>query len=120
MQAGSDQIMKRRTGFTLVELVVRRPGSTLVEVIIVVLILGIIAAVVVPRLFDFSAGAIESGLKQDLYVIRDAIDQYAAHNYGALPVSVGKKSHKNFIRDLGPYVRRIPESPVGKKRRKAK
>ena len=70
--------MKARTAFTLVELVV------------VVMILGILAAVAAPKFLDTSATATDNGLKQSLGIVRDAIELYAADHGAALPGADGK------------------------------
>src|SRR5215212_1764230 len=68
-----DSQMRKHTGFTLIELVV------------VVMILGILAAVAAPKLLGTSATAADNGLKETLGVVRDAIERYAAENAGKLP-----------------------------------
>jgi prepilin-type N-terminal cleavage/methylation domain-containing protein len=93
--------MRKQTGFTLVELVV------------VVMILGILAAVAAPKLLGTSTTASENGLKQTLAVVRDAIERYAAEKGGTLPRN---DSEANFTADLKPYLRgSFPVCPVGNK-----
>lgn len=89
-----------------------RRGFSLVELVVVVLVLGIIAAIAVPRLFATSRTAVDNGLRQTLSVIRDAIDKYSAE-HGALPGADG--SQATFKADLGPYLRGgvFPTCPVG-------
>ena len=54
---------------------------TLVEVLIAVAILGILAAIVVPRLQGHITEARESAAKDNLRILRNAIERYAAqHN----------------------------------------
>jgi len=58
----------------------RRPGFTLVELVVVVLILGIIAAVAAPKMFDTADQAKESSAAMLAAIVRDRIDLYYAAN----------------------------------------
>jgi general secretion pathway protein G len=90
---------------------VKRSGFTLVELVVVVLILGIIAAVAAPRMFDTAGLAKDNGLRQTLSVVRDAIELYRAQN-GVLPGVDGTET--TFKSDLAPYLRgSFPAGPVG-------
>lgn len=56
--------------------VTRKNGFTLVEILIVVVILGILAAIVIPQFSSASQEAKESNLKSNLQAIRSQIQLY--------------------------------------------
>ena len=53
-------------------------GFTLIEMIIVIAIIGIIAGMAIAQLQTAPKRAKEAVLKEDLYAMRDVIDQYFA------------------------------------------
>jgi general secretion pathway protein G len=107
-----------------------KKGFTLVEILIVVVILGILAAIVIPQFTDASTEAKESRLLSDLQSVRSQIELYKIqHNDiqpGQAPGSV------SFVADMttftmvdgtpavpqqpgdgvyGPYLQQIPTNP---------
>ena len=83
-------------------------GFTLIELLIVMTIIGILATIALPQVWDATQRAEESVLRQDLFVMRDAIDQYFADT-GEYPQRLADLAE-------GAYLREIPVDPVTKSR----
>jgi general secretion pathway protein G len=79
-------------------------GFTLIELIVVVAIIGILVTVAMPIYKDSVRKARESVLREDLYLMRDAIDQYFTDK-GHWP------SDLNALVDDG-YLKQIPVDPI--------
>jgi general secretion pathway protein G len=79
-------------------------GFTLIELMIVMLIIGILAVVAIPRFAASVQRAREAVLQEDLHVMRDAIDSY----------TMDKQKAPQSLDDLvqGGYLRTIPEDPM--------
>lgn len=82
----------------------RARGFTLIELLFVLVIVALLAGIVGPVLVHSIGNARESTLKEDLFVMRKAIDDYYADN-GKYPAELVNLTDKH-------YLRRIPADPV--------
>lgn len=79
-------------------------GFTLIELLVVLAILTTLLTIAVPRYFNSVDSAKEASLKQNLLVLRDAIDKYHADN-GEYPNSLEALAQDR-------YIRFVPEDPM--------
>jgi general secretion pathway protein G len=79
-------------------------GFTLVELMIVMAIIGVLAVVAVPSYVTAVKHANEAALKEDLFVLRGAIDSY----------TMDKQKAPQTLEDLTQegYLKKIPEDPM--------
>ncbi|MBN2269202.1 MAG: prepilin-type N-terminal cleavage/methylation domain-containing protein [Sedimentisphaerales bacterium] len=95
-----------------------KSGFTLVEILIVVVILGILAAIVIPQFTEASTEAKTSSLCTDLQTMRSQIELYKIQHNDALPSAaavgfVAALTGQTDIAgaagtDYGPYLQKIP------------
>ena len=103
-----------------------RSGSILVESLISVVILGILAAIVVPQFAEATGDDKETTLLQDLQSVRSQLELYKLQHAGELPGAggasvvaaltgmtdiAGDVADAPGVGVYGPYVQKIPVNP---------
>lgn len=87
----------------------RKNGFTMIELLVAVAILALLVSIAAPRYFSNMDRAKEDVLKEDLYVLRDAIDKFYADR-NKYPESLDE-----LVKER--YLRKIPVDPFTKSAR---
>jgi prepilin-type N-terminal cleavage/methylation domain-containing protein len=93
-------------------------GFTLVELLIVIVILGILAAIVIARFAGATKETKEASLKGNLRTIRSSLEIYKANSHSNVYPSVLDDLWKgtNVDIDSKTFLERIPQDPFYKKK----
>ena len=101
----------------------KNAGFTLVEILIVVIILGILAAIVIPQFTEASTDARTNALKSDLQTMRSQIELYHIQHLDTYPSSAIVNQLTNRTNSsgttgtdpnsypYGPYLQKFPSNP---------
>ena len=107
----------------------RRAGFSLIELVIVIVIIGVLSAVAIPRITRGAQNARATALKADLATLRRAIETYRAEHDGLMPTrgDIVNQLTKYTNADgtswsdtpdpgngiiFGPYLTKVPALPV--------
>jgi general secretion pathway protein G len=106
-----------------------RKGFTLVEILIVVIILGILAAIVIPQFTNASTDARKNSLTSQLQTVRSQLELYKLQHNDKLPTFAGTAADAQWEqmtlqtdvngattattgKDFGPYLQQTPTNPL--------
>ncbi len=100
----------------------RNAGFTLIEIMIVVVILGILAALVVPKIMDSPDRARIAAAKQDVRALESTLNLYRLDNFDYPSTDQGLEALVKRPADLpatakwkdGGYLDRLPVDPWGR------
>lgn len=90
------------------EPMILKKGFTLIELLVVMAIIATLLSIAAPRYFNHLDRARDNALKESLFVMRDAIDKYAADK-GVYPDTL-----ETLVE--GRYLRAIPVDPITESR----
>ncbi|MGB0767429.1 MAG: prepilin-type N-terminal cleavage/methylation domain-containing protein [Phycisphaeraceae bacterium] len=102
-----------------------RHGFTLVEILVVVVILGVLAAIVLPQFSSAADDSKESALQQNLFRMRQQVELYRQQHNGDFPTLANFIDQMTLVTDqdgntaaigtpgytLGPYLQKMPRNP---------
>ena len=88
-------------------------GFTLIEILIVVVILGILAAIIVPQFTDAAQDAGVSSARSQLQTMRSQVELFRVQNNGAAPADDGAGAGPWAALVAGNYIRSAPNWPAG-------
>lgn len=74
-------------------------GFTLIELLVVMAIIATLLSIVAPRYFNSLDKAKEAVLRQDLGIMRNAIDQFYS-DFGKYPLDLMELVDKRYLRNL--------------------
>jgi general secretion pathway protein G len=85
-------------------MVAPRRAFTLIELLVTMAIIAVLLTIAVPQYFGHVAGAREAVLRENLHMMRDALDKYYGDN----------SRYPDTLADLvaRKYLRRIPPDPI--------
>lgn len=105
----------------------RKSGFTLVEILIVVIILGILAAIVIPQFTNASEDARRNSLTSQLQTLRSQVELYKLQHRDRFPLAdlddittawdwdqLTTKTDEDGVAGgaLGPYMQQVPINPL--------
>jgi len=89
----------------------QRGGLTLLEMLMIIVIMGILAAIVLPKFFGSTDRAWESARLANLRVLQQAVNLYRT-DYGTYPQDLATLTRTLRRGTKVPYLNAIPQDPI--------
>jgi len=80
------------------------PGFTLIELLVALAVIALLLSIVAPRYFGSVSKTEETVLRENLHLMRDALDKYYSDS-GRYPDALGDLVAKRYLRN-------IPDDPI--------
>ena len=86
----------------LAQLREKKQGFTLIELVMVIVIVGVLAAIIVPNYVDYVGKSGASTTKANLQMIRTAIQTFRSENAGAYPTNLATDLVPTYLPEIPP------------------
>ena len=91
----------------------RQDGFTLIEIMVVVVIIGMLVTLILPKVLDRQDQAAQVKAKADIHSLSSALKLYKLDNFKYPPTSDGLNALLGGSADAKAYIERLPKDPWG-------
>lgn len=99
--------MKKNPEFNLFKVIRGSKGFTLIEIMVVMVIIGLLAALVIPKFFGHVDKALQQDAQAQIELLGQALDLYRLENHKYPTTDEGLAALKNYLK------KSVPKDPWG-------